>query len=246
MSSADILIIAGTFLLAGAVKGVVGMGLPTVALALLTVTIGLKDAIILMLVPSLLTNIWQAISGGHVIKLISRLSGMLIAIIFGVILGSYIFQFSKISYLSALLGVLISLYAAFGFFSPQRTLSTQTERFASPLVGLINGVLTGLTGSFVVPSVPYLQSLEMKRDEFIQSMGIIFTISTLMLLINFSGYRLISFELGLASTLAVLPAVIGMIVGQNIRNRLSDKVFRRVFLWSLLIVGLFITYRSLI
>ncbi|MGI9569683.1 MAG: sulfite exporter TauE/SafE family protein [Desulfobulbia bacterium] len=245
MNSAEILIIAGTFLLAGAVKGVVGMGLPTVALALLTMTVGLKDAIILMLVPSLLTNIWQAVSGGHVTKLISRLSGMLIAIIFGVILGSYIFQFSRISYLSALLGALISLYAAFGFFSPQRMLSTQTERFASPLVGLINGLLTGLTGSFVVPSVPYLQTLDMKRDEFIQSMGIVFTISTLMLLINFSGYRLISFELGLASTLAVLPAVIGMIIGQNIRNRLSDTVFRRVFLWSLLIVGLFITYRSL-
>lgn len=246
MNSLEVLIVAGTFLLAGMVKGVVGMGLPTVALAILTVTIGLKDAIILMLVPSLLTNIWQAISGGNVYSLVHRLSGLLISLVLGVVLGSYIFQLAKLSLLSALLGGLISLYAAIGFFSQQKSISIQTEKRASPFIGLVNGILTGLTGSFVVPSVPYLQALDMKRDEFIQAMGIVFSLSTFMLLINFTIYRLISLEMGMISTLAVLPAIVGMIVGQTIRKRLSDQVFRRVFLWSLLVVGLFISYKSLV
>ncbi len=245
MNYSEILIVAGTFFLAGLVKGVVGMGLPTVALAVMTATIGLKDAIILMLVPSLLTNIWQALSGGHFKDLIRRMSGLLVALIFGVTLGSYIFQFSELSLLSALLGLLTSLYAIIGFFSAGRSISVQTERRASPFVGLLNGVLTGLTGSFVVPSVPYLQALDMERDEFIQGMGIVFSVSTLILLMNFAGYRLIDFEMGLVSTLAVLPAIAGMIVGQTIRRHLSDQVFKRVFFWSLLLVGLFIIYKSL-
>ena len=60
-----ILAIVGTFLIAGTVKGVIGLGLPTVSLALLTVALGLPEAMNLLLVPSFVTNLCQAMVGGH-------------------------------------------------------------------------------------------------------------------------------------------------------------------------------------
>ena len=57
-------IVCATFLFAGWVKGVVGLGLPTIALALLAATVGLKEAIALMLIPSMVTNLWQGLAGG--------------------------------------------------------------------------------------------------------------------------------------------------------------------------------------
>ena len=66
-------LVAATFLLAGAVKGVIGMGLPTVSLAILTATVGLHAAMALMVVPSFVTNLWQAMVGGHGRAILARL-----------------------------------------------------------------------------------------------------------------------------------------------------------------------------
>ena len=62
---ATILAIAAAFLIAGTVKGVIGLGLPTVSLALLAVLIDLPTAMALLLVPSFVTNLWQAMVGGN-------------------------------------------------------------------------------------------------------------------------------------------------------------------------------------
>lgn len=76
---ATLLAVAATFLVAGAVKGVIGLGLPTVSLALLTVTIGLPQAMAVLLVPSFVTNLWQAASGGNGRVLLARLWPFLVA-----------------------------------------------------------------------------------------------------------------------------------------------------------------------
>ena len=68
-----IIAIAGTFLLAGAVKGVIGLGLPTVSLAVLAVALNLTNAMALLLVPSFVTNVWQAVVGGHGWSLLRRI-----------------------------------------------------------------------------------------------------------------------------------------------------------------------------
>ncbi|MEM6623442.1 MAG: hypothetical protein AAF674_14530 [Pseudomonadota bacterium] len=59
-----------TFLLAGTVKGVIGLGLPTISLAILTATLDLKTAMALMLVPSAVTNLWQGAVGGQAVALL--------------------------------------------------------------------------------------------------------------------------------------------------------------------------------
>ena len=99
--------VAATFLLAGAVKGVVGLGMPTVSLALLTATLGLKEAMALMLIPSFVTNVWQGLAGGAFKAIVRRLWTMLAAAAVATWLGVSILAGADAVLLSGMLGLLL-------------------------------------------------------------------------------------------------------------------------------------------
>lgn len=238
--TAEAIVIGLVFLLAGGVKGVVGLGLPTVSLGLLTVTVGLDQAMALMLAPSFATNVWQAVVGGNFVSALRRIWPFLAAATVTVWIGVLLGAGSDTDLLAGLLGVLLIAYGAFGLGRPPLAIGAKRERWAGPLTGSVNGILTGLTGSFVVPGVPYLQSLGLSRDQLVQAMGLLFTTSTVALALALGAGGKLALEAGLASVLAVAPAVAGMIAGARIRSRLGEGAYRRGLLWSLIVLGLYI------
>ncbi len=240
-----VIILFATFLVAGTVKGVVGMGFPAVSLAILTLTLGLQDAMALMIVPSLLTNIWQAMSGDALVAIAKRLWLLLVMILAGVWIGTWWLALSDAHLLSALLGLLLLAYAVYGLVTPTIPSPGRHERWLSPAVGLVNGVVTGLVGTFFMPSVPYLQALALKRDDMVQAMGVVFTISTAGLAFSLSGFGLMTGNLAAWSVAGVLPAIVGMVVGRRIRQRLDENRFRQVFLGALILLGVAIALRAL-
>lgn len=239
------LIIAVTFFLAGVVKGVVGLGLPTVSLAILTVALGLKTAMALLVFPSLVTNAWQAVVGGRFLVLMRRLWLLLVLVCVGTWFGVRILAVAKVEYLSFLFGALLIAYAGYGLMRPVVMDLRRGEWWLSPLVGAVNGFLTGLTGSFVVPGVLYLQALRLQRDELVQAMGILFTVSTAVLGLALGGERLMPTNLAGVSALAIAPALAGMGAGLVVRKRLSEDGFRKALFAALLAIGVFICWRSL-
>jgi len=238
------LIIGFTFLLAGTVKGVIGLGLPTISLALLTVATDLPTAMALLLVPSFATNLWQALIGGSAFLLLKRLWLFLVMATVMIWVGASWFTAIKLSNLSALLGLLLITYSGISLMGFRLDLTPRQERWLGPVVGAVNGVLTGLTGSFVVPGVMFLQSIGFSRDQLIQSMGILFTLSTLALGFGLHRNNLLTYELGIASSLGLLPAIIGMILGQYIRKQMSETAFRKLFFSALLVLGMYIVVTS--
>ena len=114
-----LLVVGAVFLLGGCVKGIVGFGLPTVSLALLTVALGLKDAMALIVVPSLLTNAWQALSGGAFLASLRRLGPFIAAMFVGAWLGAGILVRSDQVLVSGVLGGLLLLYAGVSLLTPQ-------------------------------------------------------------------------------------------------------------------------------
>jgi len=238
-------IIVLTFLIAGTVKGVIGLGLPTVSLALLIVFVDLPNAMALLLVPSLVTNIWQATTGGNGKVILQRLWLFFLMATITVWLGAITLTRVDLALLSALLGVLLVVYATVSLAGYRFTISKTQESWVGPIVGTVNGVLTGMTGSFVVPAVMYLQSIGLSRDMLVQAMGILFTLSTVALAIALQGNGLLTIELGKVSAAAIIPAVVGMIFGQRIRQKLSEQLFRRTFLIALLVLGGYIIVNAL-
>ena len=235
-----------TFLLAGAVKGVIGLGLPTVSLGLMTAVLDLPSAMALMVVPSAVTNLWQASVGGNALVLIRRLWPFLVMATVTIWLGAQALAQVDLVWLSALLGLLLIAYAGLNLAGVRLSIGPSREPVAGPAFGLVNGVLTGMTGSFVVPGVLFLQAIGLPRDQLVQAMGMLFTLSTLALALALGTGGLWTTELGTASALAVLPAILGMVIGARIRDLLSETAFRRVFFLSILGLGAYIVGRAVL
>jgi len=244
MWTAEILIIVcATFLFAGWVKGVVGLGLPTIALALLAATVGLREAIALMLVPAIVTNIWQGLTGGAFVTLARRLWLLLLVACIGVWFGVGILAKGDAALLSGLLGLMICGYAGFSLATPQIPPPGRWEGLLSPVAGAIGGFVAGLTGSFI-PGILYLQALGLSRDHLVQALGISFTVLTVALAAAFTRQDLMTVDLWLMSAVAVAPAALGMVLGQALRRRLSEVLLRRVFFSALLLLGAYLAIRA--
>jgi len=240
-----ILIIVGTFLIAGTVKGVIGLGLPTVSLALLVVAIDLPSAMALLLVPSFITNVWQAIIGGNGRVILGRIWLFLLTAAVTVSIGAMTLTRVNLSYLSAALGALLVAYSAVNLAGIRFEVRTRHEKWVGVIIGLVNGMLTGMTGSFVVPGVMFLQSIGLTRDALIQAMGMLFTVSTLALAFALHQNNFLTIEHGTLSLSALVPAIVGMIIGQRVRTRLSEQLFRKAFFLSLLLLGVYIIANSI-
>ncbi len=229
-----------TFLLAGAVKGVIGLGLPTVSLGLLTAALDLPTAMAVLLLPSFVTNLWQAVVGGNGTEILRRTWPFLLMATTTVWIGATALTRIDLWLLSTLLGGLLISYAVISLSGIGLNISRQQEVWAGPLIGTVNGVLTGMTGSFAVPGVMFLQAIGLSRDMLIQAMGMLFTASTIALAIALKTNNLLTVEHSILSAIALAPAMIGMVLGQVIRMRLSERVFRKTFFFALLLLGIYI------
>ncbi|RBH57863.1 MULTISPECIES: sulfite exporter TauE/SafE family protein [Pseudomonas] len=232
------LLVLGTFLLAGMVKGVIGLGLPTVAMGLLGLAMAPTQAAALLIIPATLTNVWQLAAGGHLSTLLKRLWPMLLAIFLGTGAGTWWLGGVEGGHgMVRALGAALLLYALSGLFLPTLRVGLRTERWLGPACGLVTGIITSATGVFVIPAVPYLQALGLNKDELVQALGLSFTVSTLALALGlFWRGALGEGALG-ASLLVLLPAILGMLFGQWLRQRVSAALFKRVFFVGLGLLG---------
>ena len=242
----ELAIIGAVFLLAGAVKGVVGLGLPTVAIGLLAALIGLSEGMVLMVIPALVTNLWQALAGGSLTMIVRRVWALLLTVLIGAWFGVDLFGRSDAALLTALLGVLLCTYSLFGLTSPKLPAPGRHEGWLSPVVGAINGTLTGLTGTFFMPGVPYFQALGLSRDVMVQAMGVLFLVSTASLGVALAGHGRLDVEIGAVSALATVPALLGMALGARLRRRLSEQRFQQALFVALLLLGIYIAVRALV
>jgi uncharacterized membrane protein YfcA len=226
------------FIAAGLVKGITGMGLPTVAMGLLSILLPLPVAAALLVIPSLVTNVWQLFSGPSLIGILRRLWLMMLFIMLGTIGGAALLMSIDPSWSSFGLGIALIFYAGYALLSPVFIVPRKAEKWLSPAIGGITGLVTGATGVFVMPAVPYLQSLNFSKDELIQALDLSFSISTIALAIGLFMHSSFHFEQLSLSAVAIVPALLGMWVGQKIRAKISPKRFRQFFLLFLVILGL--------
>lgn len=245
MDFSDFAIVMATFLLAGSIKGVVGLGLPIVSLSLLAVIFDLPSAMALLLLPSFVTNVWQASTGGHTKALLKRLWLFLGMATVTIGIGASALVYIDHAALSALLGAVIIAYSLLSLSGIRFTVSPQKATVIGFISGAINGLLTGMTGSSAVPGVMFLQALGLPRDMLIQAMGMLFSVSAVGLAVALFGNNFLSAELGLLSASAILPAVAGMMIGKKIRHRIPEEKFRLLFFSALTGLGAYILIRSI-
>lgn len=236
----------GVFALAGVVKGVVGLGLPTVSMALLALFMPTGQAAAWLLLPSLVTNVLQMRpfgASGQLGPVVRLLWPMQLGVVVGTVGGmAWWGPLGEAPGARGLLGGALVVYGLWGLWGRPFHIPAPHQRWVGAVVGLLTGAVTALTGVFVVPGVPYLQALQLDRQALMQGMGLSFTVSTLALGLGLSGFGG-SQGSGLggtalwASCAMLLPVLLGMAAGERLRARLSAVAFKRALMGSLLALG---------
>jgi uncharacterized protein len=234
-----------TFLLAGLVKGVIGLGLPTIAMGLLAIVMPPAQAAALLVVPSFVTNVWQLALGPNLRPLLRRLWPMLLGICAGTWPGAGLLTADNGSRATTALGIALMLYAILGLCAVRFTVPVRAEPWLSFAVGAVTGLISAATGVFVIPAVPYLQALGLEKDDLVQALGLSFTVSTVALAAILAHDGALQPAMAGASALALLPALAGMALGQWLRARARPDAFRLCFFAGLLLLGAHLAARGL-
>jgi uncharacterized membrane protein YfcA len=239
-------IVAFAFTLAGLVKGVIGLGLPTVAIGILGLVMSPAQAAAILVIPSLVTNVWQLAAGPRFGALLKRLWPLLVGICVGTWAGTLMFSGVGMGWASIALGCALIAYAVIGLCNVRFSVPRPAEPWLSPIIGTATGIVTAATGVFVVPAVPYLQALELEREDLIQALGLNFTVSTIALAGGLLHGGLLKPGIAGFAALALVAAMAGMFLGQKLRSRIRPEVFRRCFFIGLLVLGAHLALRGLL
>jgi len=235
-----LLLIAAAFLLAGFIKGVLGLGLPTVSMGLLAITMPPAHALAIVIVPAVVTNIWQTFVGPYLRDIIRRLWPLMVGTVIGIWLNAGLLTGPYAPYGTVILGGLLVVYAIIGLSKFSFQVARSDEKWIGGIVGLMTGVVSAATGVQVIPSMPYLQAIGMEKDELVQALGVFFTVATVALAFNLTSAGLLTAATALPGAIAMAASFIGMFVGQAVRSRMQPEMFRRWFLIAMILLGLYL------
>ncbi|HMO47306.1 MAG TPA: sulfite exporter TauE/SafE family protein [Rubrivivax sp.] len=229
MQTIEVLALGLVFAIAGGVKGITGMGLPTVAVSLLGLWMAPAQAAALLVMPSLATNVAQC-RGAHTRRLVRLLWPAWLALAVVTVWAPGFDKTGSAIDPHALLGGVLVVYGLWGLWRPALPALSQRASWLSAGLGAGIGALTGLvtaaTAVFVIPFVAYLQALRLDKDAMVQALGLSFTVATLALAVRLhsSGAQML---LSAPSALALAAAFAGLWLGARVRARISAAVFQR-------------------
>ena len=239
-------VIVAAFVLAGFVKGVIGLGLPTVAIGVLGLIMTPAQAAAILIVPSFITNVWQCVIGGGLLALLRRMWPMLAGICIGTYFGALYLPNANSKEATVGLGLALVLYAVLGLFKVHFSVPARSETWLGLLIGTATGAVTALTGVYAVPSLPYLQAMQFERDKLVQAMGLSFTTSTVTLALALAHAGEMRSSLVGPTLVALGAALFSMVLGQFVRGRVKAETFRLYFFLGLLALGAHLALRGLL
>ena len=241
-----LIFIAFAFLLAGFVKGTLGLGLPTVAMGPLATTMAPGQAIAIVIVPAIVTNIWQTFVGPYLRDILRRLWPLMLGTVVGIWINAGLLTGPYAAYGTVVLGALLVIYAIVGLSRFNFKVARRHEKWVGGIVGLITGLISAATGVQVIPSVPFMQAIGMDKDELVQALGVFFTNATLALAFNLTASGLLTAATALPGAVAMMASFTGMFIGQAVRTRMQPDVFRRWFLISMILLGIYLAGSALL
>ncbi|WP_419786416.1 sulfite exporter TauE/SafE family protein [Pseudodesulfovibrio sp.] len=238
-----IVCILATFFFAAFLKGTAGLGFATTCLGVMAAYMDMQLAIPLVIIPSLLSNGMVMIDAGGFGRMLKRFWLMYLAAVPGLCVGLWLLGSSGGTLPRTVLGVAMILYAAWGLWGGQ--LHLRHTPFSATAVGLSTGLVNGLTGSQIMPILPYLISLDITKDELVQAINTSFTVASVIMLIGLGKLGLLSSDAMIVSAVGVLPVGLGIWLGGRVRRLLPEPVFRQVVMVLLLLLGAGLVARSL-
>lgn len=234
------------YLLGGAVKGVTGLGLPLMTVPLLATLYEPRVALALMAVPVLVSNVWQAWRERRVAWTVARFWLLLLPMVVCAFAAA-----DTISELgprtgSLVFGIIVILFCASQLLPARISIPARAERWLSPAVGAVAGVIGGVSNFFGPPLVMYLVALRLPKDAFVGTVAVLFIAGGTPLYLALAVNGVLTLPVAAASAVGVLPVLAGVELGRRVRDRIPQETFHRVLIGLLLVIGLNLIRRGLL
>lgn len=239
--------LAVIFVLSGMVKGLSGFGMPFIAIPASTIVLNvpITQAMAWVLVSGFATNIVQLFQTRGYWRVLLEIWPLILTLLVTMVFSMQLLSVLDSNVLSMILGTVMVISIAsqsrkkWQITPERRTLTFTLSGFASGMVG-------GLTSFYGFPSLQTLLASGMQKNAFIFSASFLLFAGAILLAFGLGTQGLMTVQDGFLSIALFIPAVVGMLLGQKIRNRLSLKVFERVAMVVLLLTGLSMLIRGIV
>lgn len=242
MSWQELVVICCALAAGGLTKGLTGLGLPMVAIPLMAGFLGVERAVLIMIVPTVVLNIWQSWSNRDCIGDIPEVRRLLIPGLPGAALGASVLYLAPERLLATILAVWIVCYLILRLLHPNMSLTTRARHRVAPVVGFASGAMQAASGICAPILAPYMDALGLSPRSYVFAISTAFAAfagSHFLVLLALQAYSL---EQLLQSSIALIPALIFMAPGTWLRSIVEPAVFTRVIRVILVIMAVRLIY----
>ena len=230
-------VVVSAMVLGGAVKGMVGIGLPAVALALMSQFLEPSLSLPLLCFPILATNLWQAVHAGRVLEPLRRVWPMILFLLVTLWWSARLAAEFDAEVLYGLIGVSMMVFTTTSLFTPHLVISERTGRLLGPVAGTLGGFLGGISTIWGPPMMMYFVLLRLDKEAFIRATGLVWFVASIPLVFGYIQNGFLNATTAWLSALATLPAFGGVWLGLLLRRRVNQEVFRKVLLVAIFLLG---------
>lgn len=224
-------------------KGVTGIGLPLFAIPLLASFIGVERAVVIMVVPSLASNVWLVWVHRRAAPPAAQTRSFLVFGVAGGLAGTWLLAAANARALTLMLALWLGLYLVMMIVRPQLRLSR--PQAAAPPWGFVAGAVQGATGMSAPVIAPFLSGLGLVKDAFVFSIALAFTLFSVAQVAAMLHFDLLTAERALQGMIALVPVAIFLPLGVRWARRLSAVAFQRALFATLVVVELRLLYDGL-
>lgn len=231
------LVITVVFFIGGAIKGLVGIGMPTFVMAVLSQFLDPRFAIALLLVPIVAANGLQTIRSGFVTEAVTRYWQLYVPMTAGFLVFTQLASITPAQTMKIAVGIFIVLFVLTSLLTVDIKIPRKYDSIFQVVSGTTAGVMGGLAAMTAPPLIMYLTARRLPKSEFVGVVGFFLFLSGIFLTIGYLKAGLTTVSLLSRSAMLIVPVVIGMRLGEIFHQHLDELVFRKVILFVFFVLG---------
>jgi uncharacterized membrane protein YfcA len=233
-------------LLAGVAKGVTGMGLPVAGVPILVALYGdLRLVLLTTVLATAVSDVPMLWRFRKNYREASILTGFLICGLIGIVIGTRILLYVKVSILSAILAAVVIAFIAVSWFGKVPTMSRPLAQRVGPLIGFACGIIQGSAGASGPIVTTYLVSSQLSRDGFLFAINAVFFVLDWTQFASLQQLHLTTLAIWQAAGVVLVLAFAGIGIGLAIQKRIDDVIFKRAVLVMLGCAAIGLVIRAL-
>ncbi len=245
LTPTQFILIQGVLFLAGIMKGVLGVGLPLVAIPLLSLLVPVPTAIMILVVSTLVTNGFQALQGGRILAVTGNYWSLMIPFIIAIFLATRFLLILHNDWLGLAIGTILVVFTLLHQFGRPLPIHMGYQRVLNPIVGLIAGAIGGISSFYGPVLMMYLIALNIPKAFFVSTMSTLLFAGAVPLFLSLLAYGLMRQNEFIMSLLGLIPVFSGLLIGQSIRRRIPEQPFQKALTVFLFLTGAALILRSL-